>query len=239
MVQSVLMDKSTFLMKIYCRMSVRYEQQRWWPGDSPFEVMVGAVLTQSTAWANVEKAIGNLRDACILFPAALREINQDELACLVYPSGYYNAKARKLKALAEYLGRRYADDIEAMISTDPASIREELLAVYGIGQETADDILLYALSKPFFVIDAYTRRLFSRLGIGSAAHSYSEFQWMFSSGLRSDPELFGEYHALIVRHGSTICRKKPQCEKCCLLDLCPTGTKFLRDKRTKVVKVMC
>ncbi len=223
------MSKPSFLMEVYNRMLAKYGEQRWWPGDSPFEVMVGAVLTQSAAWTNVEKAIANLKNAGVLSPAALREMEQDELAKLVYPSGYYNAKARKLKALAEYLGGRYDDDIEAMATSDAARLREELLAVYGIGEETADDILLYALAKPVFVIDAYTRRVFSRLGLGDIGDSYQKFQSMFAGGLKPDPELFAEYHALIVRLGSEVCKKKPLCEECCLLDVCPTGTQLLRD----------
>ncbi len=154
------------LLAVYERMLSRYGPQGWWPGGPGFEMMVGAVLTQAASWVNVESAIANLRSAGALTPRAIRATPQDELARLVYSSGYYNAKARKLKALAAYIGERFADDLEAMAREDADTLRDELLEVYGIGEETADDILLYAAGKPSFVVDTYTRRLFWRLGFG-------------------------------------------------------------------------
>ena len=167
-------------------MLAHYGEQRWWPADTPFEMMVGAVLTQATAWTNVEIAIARLKDADALSPAAIRCMDIETLAALIYSSGFYNAKARKLKALAQFLGEAYDDNIDAMRSEDGAKLRRELLGVKGIGEETADAILLYALGKPSFVIDAYTRRLVSRLGIAPDSEAYSAYQKLFSDNLPQD-----------------------------------------------------
>lgn len=211
------------LLDVYHRVLRSYGPQEWWPGDTPFEVMAGAILTQATSWSNVRKAVSNLKDAGVLSPEAMRMMSEDELAKLVYPSGYYNSKARKLKALVEYLGVRFDDDIAAMSGEDPEELRDELLGVYGIGEETADDILLYAVGKPVFVIDAYTKRVFSRLGLAPERESYANYRSLFTKELPADRELFAEYHALIVRHGKELCRKRPLCTGCCLLSICPTG----------------
>ncbi len=214
---------SPSLEAVYLRLLEAYGPQHWWPAEGRFEVMVGAILTQSAAWSNVEKAIDSLKAAGKLSPAAIRETPADELASLVYSSGYYNAKAKKLKALAEYLGERFSDDIDAMRSCDTDSLRAELLAVHGIGNETADDILLYALDKPVFVIDAYTRRLLSRLGVAGGKEPYAHHQQLFMGELPADAGMFAEYHALIVTHAKVSCRKSPECGGCVLLDICPTG----------------
>ncbi|MDO8690045.1 MAG: endonuclease III domain-containing protein [Dehalococcoidia bacterium] len=208
---------------IYQALFARYGPQHWWPADEPFEVMVGAVLTQSAAWTNVEKAIANLKLAGVLSPHSLREIPSQELARLVYSSGYYNAKASKLKALVQYLGDRYQDSLPEMFSQATAWLREELLAVHGVGEETADSILLYAAEKPVFVVDAYTRREFSRIGLCSEKDSYRTVQALFMENLSPDSQLFNEYHALIVRHGKEICLKRPLCGRCCLLKFCGFG----------------
>ncbi len=216
-------DSRSVLLDVFERLFGRYGPQHWWPGETPFEVMVGAVLTQAAAWSNVEKAMANLKAAAALSAAAIRELPQEELARLLFPSGYYNAKARKLKALAEFL-ERYDDDIEALAAVDDGVLRKELLEVHGIGEETADDILLYAVGKPVFVIDEYTRRVFYRLGVAPERGSYSQYQTLFADNLSADPERFGEYHALIVAHAVRVCKKRqPQCEECCLLDMCPVG----------------
>ena len=152
------------LLDIFRRMSARYGPQGWWPGDTPFEVMVGAVLTQATSWTNVEKALANLKAADALSPSGIRFLDESDLARLIYPSGYYNAKARKLRALVDYLGRRFDDDLDAMAREEMGSLRAELLGVYGIGEETADDILLYALRMPSFVVDSYTKRVLFATG---------------------------------------------------------------------------
>ena len=207
-------------------MLAHYGEQHWWPADTPFEMMVGAVLTQATAWTNVEIAIARLKDADALSPAATRCMDIETLAALIYSSGFYNAKARKLKALAQFLGEAYDDNIDAMRSEDGAKLRRELLGVKGIGEETADAILLYALDKPSFVIDAYTRRLTHRLGIAPKSEAYSAFQQMFSDNLQQDTAMFAEYHALIVQHCKEACRKTPVCEGCCLRSVCPAGREY-------------
>ncbi len=207
------------LLQIYHGLLAHYGPQRWWPADSPFEVIVGAILTQSTAWGNVEKAIANLKAADALSPAVLRRILVTDLAKLVYPCGYYNAKAQKLKAFVQVLGEEYDDDLEALFSLDMPRLREKLLSIYGIGDETADSIILYAAGRPAFVVDAYTRRILGRLGLGPANESYAAFQNLFASSLPPDPCLFNEYHALLVRHGKETCKKKPLCP-CCLSSLC-------------------
>ena len=217
------MELGQRLLCVYQRLLERYGPQHWWPAKTRFEVMVGAILTQAAAWDNVRKAIDNLEEAGALSPRAIRDLDEEQLAGLVYPSGYFNAKARKLKALALFLKMRFDDDLDAMCREDADTLRGELLGVHGIGEETADDILLYAAGKPAFVIDAYTRRLFHRLGLAPETGPYSTHQALFTERLPADPSLFGEYHALIVRHGKEVCGKEPLCEGCCLLEVCPTG----------------
>ncbi len=210
------------LLDIYNRLAKHYGPRDWWPADSRFEVMVGAVLVQNTAWSNAEKGIRALSEAGMLTPHGLRNAEQDEIARLIYSSGYYNMKARKLKALVEWLGER-DDDIEALMAEDPPSLRKELLSIHGIGDETADDILLYALDMPVFVIDHYTRRLFFRLGLAPEKGPYSLYQRLFAESLPPDVSLLNEYHALIVTHSANVCKKEPVCGECCLLEICPTG----------------
>jgi endonuclease III related protein len=205
------------LADIYKRLLKAYGSQYWWPAEEPFEVIVGAILTQSAAWTNVEKAISNLKKANALSPASLREIQETELARLIYPSGYYNAKARKLKAFAIWLGTEYTDSLEKLFKTSTGSLREQLLAVYGIEEETADSIILYAGNKPVFVIDAYTRRIIDRLGLTPTPNKYQDYQNLFTSALPHDVQLFNEYHALLVKLGKEACRKKPLCKQCCLV----------------------
>jgi endonuclease-3 related protein len=222
------MNERGALLSIYDRLLDRYGPQGWWPAETRVEVMVGAVLTQAAAWTNVEMAIAGLKAAGALSPGEIRALDVGDLARLIYSSGYYNAKARKLKALMEYLARRFDDDLDAMAAADLDTLRSELLDVHGIGEETADDILLYALGKPVFVVDAYTRRLFFRLGLTDENGTYSSLTDLFVCGLPTDPELFGEYHALIVVHSTDICKKLPLCQNCCLLDTCPTGQMLVR-----------
>jgi endonuclease-3 related protein len=182
--------------------------------------MVGAILTQSAAWQNVEKAIGNLKAAGALSPEALRRLPVEEIARLIYPSGYYNAKARKLKALVEWLEKACGNRIGNLASRETAELRTELLGIYGVGPETADSILLYAIGKPVFVIDAYTGRIMHRLGLAEKTASYNELQALFMRALTPDVRLFNEYHALLVRLGKTVCRKLPSCKECPLFDIC-------------------
>jgi endonuclease-3 related protein len=212
----------TFLREIYDRLLKAYGPQHWWPADEPFEVMVGAVLTQSTAWTNVEKAIDSLGSAGALNPVELRRLSLDGIAALVRSSGYYHVKSRKLKALVEWLGG-HDDDLSELRKRDTAELRRELLGVYGIGEETADSILLYALNKPVFVIDAYTRRIIDRIGAAVEPRTYAGYQTLFAHSLPADAGLFNEYHALFVQHGKTTCRKAPRCPQCCLLGICQFG----------------
>jgi endonuclease-3 related protein len=214
------LKKSLSLTQIYERLFKRYGPQYWWPTKTLFEVIVGAILTQSTAWTNVEKAIENLRRAVTLSPEALQRIPEKDLAVLIHSCGYYNVKARKLKAFVNWFGGRYDFNLEKMFATDTMNLRGELLGVYGIGEETADSILLYAGNKPIFVIDAYTRRIVDRLGLAPESNSYSACQNFFMANLPPDAALFNEYHALFVRLGKEQCRKKPVCEGCCLRGEC-------------------
>ena len=211
---------SRYLQDIYRRLMAAYGPQHWWPAREPFEVMLGAVLTQGTAWCNVEQAIADLRAAGALSPPAIRGLPLQELAQIIRPCGYYNAKAQKLKSLAYWLGNHCADDLDKLFASDVDNLRGLLLAVHGIGQETADSILLYAAGKPVFVIDAYTRRIISRLGMVLEKDSYDACQRLFMAHLPADAEMFNEYHALLVRLGKDACRKKPLCQRCCLSNIC-------------------
>lgn len=208
------------LLQIYDLLLASYGIQHWWPAKSPFEVMVGAVLTQSCAWRNVEKAISALKKAKIRSPRGLRDMNLPEIAELIRPCGYYNVKARKLRALAHWLEKSCGDDIKRLSRYDTESLRKELLGVYGIGEETADSIMLYALGKPVFVIDAYTRRILSRLGLKPAQENYAGYQSLLMNNLPSDARLFNEYHALLVYLGKEACRKIPLCHRCPLYEIC-------------------
>lgn len=213
-------DKQT-LLNIYNRLMNHYGPQHWWPADEPFEVIIGAILTQSAAWGNVEKAISNLKSAGALSPRELRRLSLTEVASLIHPCGYYNAKALKLKSFAIWLEEHFNDDLDRLFATDIGQLRQQLLSVHGIGTETADSIILYAANKPIFVIDAYTRRIFSRMGLApSADNSYSAYQSIFMNNLPADTILFNEYHALLVRLAKDACRNRPLCQKCHLTDVC-------------------
>ena len=221
----------THLLEVYQRLYQRYGPQHWWPGDGPIETIIGAILTQNTAWGNAARALGNLKAAQAMSTLRLRELPMDALADLIRSSGYFNAKARKLKAFAHHLGERYGDDLDAFLAQETPVLRQELVSIYGIGEETADDILLYAARLPSFVIDAYTRRVLLRLGMAPEQDRYSAFQALFHENLHPDTELFNEYHALLDRHAKERCRRSPLCDNCCLLDLCPTGNSWLAQEK--------
>jgi endonuclease-3 related protein len=224
------------LRDVYQRLYAAYGPQCWWPAETPFEVIVGAILVQSAAWGNVEKAIANLKAAGVLSPHGLRTIGERKLALLIRPSGYFNAKARKLKAFVELLHQIFGGDLERMLATPISDLRPLLLLTHGIGPETEDSILLYAAEQPVFVIDAYTRRLFSRLGFVQESSTYGPWQGMFMDALPADAPMFNEYHALIVRHGKERCAKRPLCGGCPLLEVCPTGQDSVnRNLRTRGV----
>jgi endonuclease-3 related protein len=198
------------LLKIYSQLLEAYGSRNWWPvrhGLKPreWEIMAGAILTQNTAWRNVEKALENLAKAGILDRESLLDLPESRLAELIRPSGYFNQKARKLRILAGFKG-------------EPT--REGLLSLWGIGPETADSILLYAYSKPEFVVDAYTRRIFSRLGMIKSDSSYEEIKSLFQDNLPDDIEIYKEYHALIVKLAKENCRNKPVCKNCPIEDFC-------------------
>jgi endonuclease-3 related protein len=192
--------------------------QHWWPADSAFEVMIGAMLTQNTAWTNVEKALANLKQADVLSLEGLMAIPEQALAQHIRPSGYFNQKAKRLKLFCDWYQSHGEHDGLSTIDTE--SLRQKLLSVYGIGPETADDILLYAFNRPVFVIDAYTRRIFSRLGMIAGDERYDDLRHRFQNNLDADVPLYNSYHALIVSHGKDICKKTPICQQCILEKEC-------------------
>jgi len=207
------------LMEIFTRLLDFFGPQRWWPGDTPFEVMVGAILTQNTAWLNVEKAISNLKARHLLDPASLNALPVEELAGLIKPAGYFNLKARRLKNMVALVIKSGGGDPPLLLTQAPSLLKEELLSVNGIGQETADSILLYAAGYRVFVIDAYTRRVLSRHGFVEADEPYENLQNIFMNNLPADTALFNEYHALLVRLGKQYCRPRPDCAACPLKGL--------------------
>ncbi len=213
------------LMEVYRRLLAARGHQGWWPGDGPFEVVVGAVLTQNTAWTNVERAIANLRAAGVLDPHRLAAIGHDALATLLRPAGYFNVKAHRLRAVNEFLLREAGGDVTALGSDhDTEALRARLLRVPGVGRETADSILLYALGRPVFVVDAYTRRVFGRMGLLAPETDYDVIRAFFETRLPPDADLFNDYHAQVVIHGKETCRPRPRCGECAIRDLCALGT---------------
>ena len=208
------------LQNIYHQLMARYGPQYWWPAQEPFEIIVGAILTQAAAWGNVEKAIANLKAAKALSPKALRQLSLPEVATLIRPCGYYNAKALKLKSFAHWLEEHYNDNLGMLFASNVDHVRQQLLSVHGIGQETADSIILYTANKPIFVIDAYTRRIINRIGLAPDSNSYTAYQALFMDNLPTDTRLFNEYHALLVRLAKDVCRNRPLCQQCCLNNIC-------------------
>ncbi len=211
---------SQTLQNIYRQLINYYGPQHWWPAQEPFEVIIGAILTQAAAWVNVEKALANLKAGKALSPNALRQLSLSEVARLIHPCGYYNAKALKLKSLTYWLGEYYNDNLTKLFANNTECLRQELLSVHGIGEETADSIILYAANKPIFVIDAYTRRIINHTGLAPASNSYAAYQALFMDNLPADAELFNEYHALLVHLGKEVCHNRPLCQQCCLNNIC-------------------
>lgn len=203
------------LLKIYGLLFRRFGPRHWWPGETRCEIIVGAILTQNTAWANVEKAIKNLKKQKALSVKGLSRISEKKLAGLIRPAGYFNVKSRRLKNFLEFLNKAYNGSIDRMFRTETWELRKELLNINGIGPETADSILLYAGNKPVFVVDAYTKRIFSRHGFINIDDSYEDVQGMFMKNLEPAERLYNEFHALIVEAGKSLCRaKKPLCDEC-------------------------
>jgi len=210
--------QDTSLHAVYEKLFAANGKQYWWPGEMRFEIMVGAVLTQNTAWTNVERAIKNLKAAGALSPEAIVRAHPRRLAKWLKPSGYFNVKARRLREFCKWL---LAQGGEAALARMPTpDLRTALLSVHGVGPETADDILLYAFNRPVFVVDAYTRRIFSRLGVLKGEEDYEVIRTLFERTLGPDTQLFNEYHALIVTHGKDTCRPRPRCEACVLTSSC-------------------
>ncbi|NLH16766.1 MAG: endonuclease III domain-containing protein [Phycisphaerae bacterium] len=207
------------LMVIYRHLFERFGPQHWWPGETPFEVIVGAILTQNTAWTNVEKAIGNLKQAGAMTPLGLRSLSMDELAECIRPAGYFNVKARRLANFLAWLFEACGGDLDAACAQRTDALREQLLAINGIGPETADSILLYAFNKPVFVIDAYTCRILGRHRLLDGPADYESVREMMESGIPRDTALYNEYHALLVRLGKEFCKPRPRCQGCPLEDL--------------------
>jgi len=200
---------------IYKRLYSYFGPQYWWPADEPFEVMVGAILTQNTSWLNVEKAIVNLKKERLLKPHKLYRISHKRLASLIKPAGYYNIKAKRLKSFLDFFVKHYQGNPRKMSAQDSRTLRQDLLSVNGIGPETADSILLYALAKPIFVVDAYTKRILTRHRFIPEDADYHEIQNLFMQNLKKRVKLFNEYHALLVRLGKDFClKRRPRCEIC-------------------------
>ncbi len=211
------------ILKLYDDLNAEYGNLHWWPAETPFEIIIGAILGQATAWRNAAKAISNLKAANVLDPEEMSKLPQDELETLILPSGYYRAKAKKVRAFLTHLQANHNNQLNSLFDQELPTLREELLSIYGVGEETADTILLYAAKKPSFVVDTYTYRLLERLGWFSGKFHYGRLRAIFMDNLPHDSHLFNQYHALIVRHGARICQKTPQCEKCMLQSQCPTG----------------
>lgn len=208
-----------------------YGPQNWWPADSPFEVIIGAILTQNTNWTNVEKAILNLKQADALSVQKLEQMDAPGLAKLIRPSGYFNIKAKRLKNVIHFLLTKYDGDLNRMFEREMGALRSELLSLNGVGPETADSILLYAGNYPTFVIDAYTKRIFTRLGLFDETMRYEQMRDYFHRRLQQDVTVFNEYHALIVSHAKAFCNKKPACQGCPLSDIpCDYAAMFVTKK---------
>ena len=202
------------LIKIYRTLYQTYGPRHWWPGETSFEVMVGAILTQNTSWKNVEKAIQKLKGKGVLNPEGIHHLKRSELARLIKSSGYYRRKTDRLKSFIDFLFGEYDGNIKKMGRERLGELREKLLGIKGIGPETADSILLYGLKKTIFVVDAYTKRILSRHGIISERASYAEVQRLFMDHLARHEKLFNEYHALLVHLAKTVCKKIPKCDLC-------------------------
>jgi endonuclease III related protein len=210
--------RRALIERVFERLFYVHGPQHWWPADSPFEVIVGAILTQNTTWKNVKQAIGKLRDNGLLTADAINAVPLQSLATLIRSSGYYNQKAQKLKAFCKHVQYHWGGNLDDFLGQDMAKLREELLSLHGIGPETSDSIILYAGHQPTFVVDAYTYRIFHRHGWIPEAISYEELRSFFMEALAPDAAFFQEYHALLVRTGHLYCRSKPACAPCPLVE---------------------
>lgn len=202
------------LMQIYHLLYDRYGPQKWWPADDRFEMITGAILTQNTNWKNVEKAISNLKHAHVMKPETLHSMEQQSLAQLIRPAGYYNIKANRLKNFLNFLYTEYDGDLDRLETIATDELRQQLLSIKGIGAETADSILLYAFGRNVFVVDAYTCRIFVRHLMIEPDAGYEQIREYFESSLPGDTDLFNEYHALLVQLGKEYCKPKAKCHGC-------------------------
>ena len=223
------MKTDSILLEIYRRLYQEYGPQGWWPGDGPLDVVIGAILTQSAAWTNVEMALQNLKVADCWSLDAINRCPESDLASIIIPCGFFNSKARKLKAFAAHVFSYYQGDLSKFLNQELQHLRDELLSIHGIGPETADDILVYAAEIPSFVIDVYTKRILQRMGLafGINDKDYYAFQSLLHEALPRDVIMFNEYHALLDEHAKNACTKVPQCSACCLRDLCLTGQRYM------------
>ncbi|MFH1775991.1 MAG: endonuclease III domain-containing protein [Candidatus Omnitrophota bacterium] len=199
---------------IYNLLYKNFGRQYWWPASTPFEVVVGAILTQNTSWKNVEQAIGNLKRHALLSPQKLNQQSLKRIAVLIRPAGYFNVKAKRLKNFIDFLFQKYQGNLDDLFKRPTMQLRTELLGINGIGPETADSIILYAAHKPIFVVDAYTKRIFKRHNLLNGYDNYEDVQGLFMNNLKPNTKKYNEYHALIVKLGKDYCRKKPRCEVC-------------------------
>jgi endonuclease III related protein len=226
------MNLRNVLLEIYEKMDRHFGDLKWWPADGPFEVIVGAILTQNAAWTNVEKAIVALKKKNLLNPKGMLNISDECLASLIRPSGYYHLKTLRLKTFVRFLTENYSGNVEIMQQEELWTLRERLLGVWGIGRETADSILLYACEKPIFVVDAYTKRILHRHGLIDRNLAYEGIQRLFMQNLPHDRSLFNQYHALLVNTGKYFCRKNPDCAGC------PLGGLFGDSPKTNTFKMI-
>jgi len=208
------MNRGQHLLAIYETLNAHFGDLCWWPGDTPFEVIVGAILTQNTAWRNVERAIYKLKSERLLFPEGILKIEDRILADLIMSAGYYNVKTVRLKSFVRFLYEEYSGDLCNMFAEDLWHLRGKLLRVNGIGEETADSILLYAGNKPIFIIDAYTRRILQRHDIIQKNATYKDIQSLFMTCLPKNASLYNQYHALLVNTGKSFCNNNPRCDAC-------------------------
>ncbi len=209
--------KATF-PELYRRLLEFYGPQHWWPAQDAFEMMLGAILIQHTAWVNASRAIEKLRHAGLLDPEPLHRTTLDRLENLIRSAGVYKVKAQRIQAFLRWY--RSNGELPSLAALSTVELRRALLSVNGIGPETADNILVYAFQRPVFVVDAYSRRLFRRYNLANGDEKYSQLQAAVESALPADAATLGEFHALIVEHGKQACRRRPLCGKCCLRATC-------------------
>ena len=202
------------LLDIYKILFETFGPQHWWPGETRFEIIIGAILTQNTNWTNVEKAIANIRAADRLAPEKLHALEPEELETLIRPAGYFRVKAKRLRNFLQWLFDEYQGQLDILDDIPTRRLREELLSISGVGPETADSILLYALNRPVFVVDTYTARVTVRHGLIEPEIGYDDLQYLFESNLEPDVQFFNEFHALLVCIGKDFCKPKPKCAAC-------------------------